>query len=1354
MPDEGRGPGRSPGGGTAPRAHRDRPGPVDESAREAEHAARLLRYLRDLARARRRPSRDLSGHDQVHWLSELPGDVYVETDAGPGDVLFSVPVIPLTPPVVLEEFDGWLALRNWYRVLRDLADRDVVLATGLLSWRPAVHDHLLNTPVRIVVDERTDRIDVVLAGPTVLRDRDLLAGHPGYRPAAAPAEAVRAGRGFGLNASVGDVLRDWCSAALTAPADYRDEWAPDTGGPPSVPRLSLAPALVVRPQGRRAVADYHAALLDRLPGGLPEGLARLVSPSRRPHVMHVPEREDGTVPDLVAGLLARGHRVLVATSGATAAGELRAALPPGLADLAVADPAAAGRAADALLARTDVPDLEDLVAREEAAARQVAEIGERLHAGEEPGDPRERLRAEKPDLAWMPVRPGMPPDPPISRSEAAELVTLLAEETPERKARTEQRDVDPGALPSAAYVRTLIEAEAAAAERAERSKTDLSRRLREADVAFLTRLDGNASVVAAALRDLGLDGDPGGWSPADLAAQAFGDALADRRPLIWARVHEMTARARWAEGALAELSDHEIELPDDADLRGLAASAQELRTYLAGGGALKRGPLRSSAQRQAEPLLNTVRVDGVAPTTPELLDLVHTDLMVRITCRELQYVWEAAGISFPADLPPSERVARFVRAHARLARIRDAMTAVNETRELLERSGFTIPLGHPHQWHSYVTALRNALEGLGVSRAAADLDALRDSIGPAADDDPPELQAALDAIDARNAAAYGRALGALAEARLERSRQIRCEELLARVRAVHPDLANLMIATDGDEVWRTRTPRWDEAWAAAHNATRQAVPDAERLRAALAEAEQRLRDVRAELTAARAWAAARKAVPASPATPVDVVPVWILPLWRIPETVPPEPGSFDVVVVDGEHGAGAEALFLLWLAPRIILVGPPGPDLPPLEGPPPSTLLPQHLQAITPTTSLFTALTAEPPPRPADTAPDPGLPTTPRRPPTAPEPKPFPRPRPTDEREPAPQAPPRPSPASPPGTARPSGTEPSPQRPPAREAAPRAHPKEAPASPAATSPVPGPEAPPGGGPGTSSQPPGEPRRAPQAPSGRSPASETGAPPVRPEPRSQWPVEGEHGPEARPSGPTAPPAGTSPGGEPGASQSPGAGGRAQQASPGTPPASEGVAPPVRPEARSQRPVGRERRTGGRPRGSGAEGGRPLPPRRLDAPRLHARPGGGAEKDDAPRRPAGEWGPASETPPRRLDAPRGSREQAEPPPPAAARPGIPALWGRPGARPEPPRSDAAAEPAQVRRGQSIATYKRPELVEIVGRIAAREPDLTDDQIIELVTRLLDCPEDEALLVGARLRYAVEAYRRRAGRGRPGQ
>ncbi|TDD15224.1 hypothetical protein E1287_42335, partial [Actinomadura sp. KC06] len=881
-----------------------------EAAREAEHAARLLRYLRDLARARRRPARDVTGHDQVHWLCELPGDVYVETDAGPGDVLFSVPVIPLTPPVVLDEFDGWLALRNWYRILRELAGREAVLGTGLLTWRPAVRDHLLNTPVRIVVDDRTERIDVVLAGHTTLRDRELLSGHPGYRPADWVSDAVQAGQGFGLSGSVGDVLRKWCSVAISGPAEYREDWTPDPapdavpGGSPSavpgagpgggaasaVPRVRLAPALVVRPPGRTAVADYHSKLLELLPRGVPDGLVRLASPAKRPHVMHVPERAPDTVPDLLTGLLARGHRVVVATSGAAASAALRAALPPGLADLTVTDPTTAGRVADAILTR-GVPDLDALAAEEKAASAQVAGLRDRLRDGvaEESGEgrPDDRLRAEAPDLAWMPLLPDMPPGPPISRSEAAELVVLLAEETPERKARTAQRDVDPGALPSAAYVRTLIEAESAAAERAERSKTDLSRRLRDTDVTLLARLDGNASVVAAALRDLGLDGHPGGWNPADLAVGAFGDALAGRRPLIWSRVAEMTARAQWAERALGDLYGHRIDLPADADLRGLAASAHDLRAYLAGGGALKRGPLRSAAQRQAEPLLASARVDGAAPTTPELLDLVHTDLMVRITCRELQYVWEAAGISFPADLPPAERVTRFVRAHARLARVRDAMPAVDETKALLERAGVAVPLAHPLQWHGYVAALRNALEGLGVNRAAADLDALRDSIGPVEKGDPPELRAALTAVGARDAAAYGRALGALAEARHERALQIRCEELIARVRAVHPDLANLMIATDGDEEWHARTRRWDEAWAWARAASRrlaeQTVPAEERLRAALAEAEERLRAVRADLTAAHAWTAVRRSLPSAPAMPSEVVPAWILPLWRIPE---------------------------------------------------------------------------------------------------------------------------------------------------------------------------------------------------------------------------------------------------------------------------------------------------------------------------------------------------------------------------------------------------------------------------------------------------------------------------------------
>ncbi|WP_067453416.1 hypothetical protein [Actinomadura macra] len=1136
-------------------------------AEQAERAARLLGYLRDLARARRRPARDLAGHDQVHWLAGLPGDVYVEADAGPGDVLFSVPVIPLAPPGVLEEFDGWLGLRHWYRILRDLAEQvpeqgnEVVLATGLLAWRPGqgppVHDHLLHTPVRIVVDERTERVDVVLAGHTSLRDRELLADRQEFRPVGWVSDAVQAGQGFGLNASVGDVLRKWCSIAFAPPAApgspapdspvaegaaYREDWAPDPAGPlPPVPRVRLAPALVVRPPGRTAVAGYHSALVGLLANGtpVPEGLARFIARGGGQHVRHIEKVEPHTTRNFLAAVLDRGMRVLVATSGTAASEALRAALPPGLAALAVADPAAAGVTADAILARAADHDpvrerarAVTLAEREQATDLEIAGLRERLRSAEESGatdlgsgyrgglgELARRLRAEAPELSWLPVRPEMPPGPPISRAEAAELVVLLAEETPARKARGDQRDVDPGALPSAAYVRTLIEAEAVASERVARSETDLSRRLRERDPALLARLDGAASVVGAALHDLGLDGHPGGWNPADLAVRAFSDALAHRRPLVWTRVAEMASRARWAERAAAGMAGRRVELPPgELHLRKLAGIAQDLRAYLADGGSLKRGPLRSTAQRQAEVLLTGATVDGAAPTTPELLDLVFTELMIRMTCQELQYVWEAAGISFPADPPTADRLVRFVRAHARLGRVRDAMPAVNETVDLLDRSGMTVPLNHPLQWYGYVSALESAVEGLGVNRAAADLDALRDSIGPVDGDDPPELHAALAAIDGRDAAAYGRCLGALAEARHERALQLRCEELLWRVREVHPDLANLLVATDGDHSWQARTKRWDEAWAWARASARLAEtvpsPAEERLGAALTEAEERLHAVQDELASVRAWNAVLAALPpgapaSAPFAPSEIVPAWILPLWRIPDVLPPHPGLFDVVIVDGEHGAGAEALFLLWLAPRLILVGPSGQDLPVPDGPVPATPLPDALRGrLTPTTPLFAFLTSEP--ELSDSQ--------------VPEPRPAPEAVPEPDPVPEPVAQPAP--------------EPMPEPEPVREAV--------------VQPAPA--------------------------------------PVAEEPQHE---------------------------------------------------------PVQPVAVEM-----------------------------------------------------------------------AQEAAE--------------------------VVTEAAPLQVQRGRSIVGYKRSELVELVGRIAAREPELSDEQIVELARRLLACPPDEALLVGARLRYAVEAYR----------
>jgi hypothetical protein len=318
-------------------------------------------------------------------------------------------------------------------------------------------------------------------------------------------------------------------------------------------------------------------------------------------------------------------------------------------------------------------------------------------------------------------------------------------------------------------------------------------------------------------------------------------------------------------------------------------------------------------------------------------------------------VWEAAGMPFP-DGPLEERVAAFRRAHLRLARIREVMPAIEETAGHL--AGLGIPITHPLQWHGYVVGLRSALSELSVNRASADLKALRDSISTDLKGEPPELLAALVAIDSRDADGYARSLAALHEARHERVLQARCESLLERVRAVHPELAEALAAGTVPE-------HWEEGWAWARASARLAElevsPAEERLRAALDEARARQREVSAELSAAEVWEASLSRSDA---------PAWIAPLWHVPDLLPPTPDSFDVVILDGEHGAGAEALFLLWLAPRVILVGEGGPELPHPEGT--IDLIPDELgEVVTPTASLFQILRARFAPASPRPAPEP-----------------------------------------------------------------------------------------------------------------------------------------------------------------------------------------------------------------------------------------------------------------------------------------------------------------------------------------------------------------------------------------------
>jgi very-short-patch-repair endonuclease len=704
-----------------------------------------------------------------------------------------------------------------------------------------------------------------------------------------------------------------------------------------------------------------------------------------------------TIANLVSALLAQGQRVLVTSQKAQALRVLRDKLPAEIAQLCVSMTdltrggsvelegsvkAMSGRHAsfDPVAHELNVAEAG---ARLDAARRRIAGLREQIIALREeetyghgeiaPGydgtmaEIARRLKRREPECSWMPVPlpEQAPADPPISGEEAAELLGLLASQTPQRKARAAQVLPDPADLPGGARVRELIDAERLARAVAEQASTSLSEKLLQVGEDLAGQLEVRHSAVSRAVHQLGLAADRREWDGADWAARALTDGFAGRETAVWAQLSDHAASVREAKEALRAVGYREVTLPPleaagPASVAALLRAARGLREFLTQGGQLKRGPIKPAAQKQAALILNASLVDGERPASPELLDVIIAELEGRTRCAALRRGWRDVGVEFADGLPLARTVAQLEDAFVRLGLVLDACEARRQTARLLEGAGIHVALGTPEEWSTYGSALvaaRRRLEAESATAALAELEALLRApteTGKA----PPELAQAYAAIAARDPDAYERALGAIAGAHRERQEEARAAELMARVSAAHPGLAALIAARPGDECWPGRLGAWNMAWAwgkAATYFTAQRTPGLEqRLEAEYVDAIKRLERVTAELAAEKAWGHCLRRMTAHRAQALrsyeqhmrsfgkgtgryaprfrarareamreagEAVPAWIMPLRQVVETIPPVRDSFDVVIVDEASQASIESLFLLWLAPRVIVVG-------------------------------------------------------------------------------------------------------------------------------------------------------------------------------------------------------------------------------------------------------------------------------------------------------------------------------------------------------------------------------------------------------------------------------------------------
>jgi hypothetical protein len=392
----------------------------------------------------------------------------------------------------------------------------------------------------------------------------------------------------------------------------------------------------------------------------------------------------------------------------------------------------------------------------------------------------------------------------------------------------------------------------------------------------------------------------------------------------------------------------------------LRAQAKSLAEHLAAGG--RTGGLRKAAPvRAARTLLERVRVNGLVPDAPEPLDGLLAVLDVQLVLWRAERRW-GARLPSADGLADSARQARLTDAEAALRRALD----VGRPRQVAEEAAQAVPGLVPPLWSDaeQLQELRHRLDSLNAERRVEELTATIEAAASAcraaslARGGAPECAYAASALHARDLAAYASAFAGIDEVRELRARTERREALLGRARSAAPQLARDLERRPDDPAWDRRLAELERAWDWARAeawyrglvdpAEEQAISD--RLLACERRAlkltgelgtnlawryclrrmtDEQSQHLRAYQTAMRRYgkgtgkhapthlAAAQRHMEACQ----DAVPAWIMPTYRVAETIPARPHAFDVVIVDEASQSGVDALFLLWLAPKVVVVG-------------------------------------------------------------------------------------------------------------------------------------------------------------------------------------------------------------------------------------------------------------------------------------------------------------------------------------------------------------------------------------------------------------------------------------------------
>ncbi len=574
------------------------------------------------------------------------------------------------------------------------------------------------------------------------------------------------------------------------------------------------------------------------------------------------------------------------------------------------------------------------------------------------------LKANEDRHHWFPAAEALPEQPPLSAVERVELLRLLRSPGRSGASRLTQQIPKPEELPTYPQLVELVRAEREAEQHAAAEDDPWAAELASLGPGGLDELSRLAAEVTGQLRHLGFA--PDGTSTATPAwiEQAVTHFFAGRRRGLWQPLLEQRRELRRLQDSDGASTGQYVVAFPNLDVRRLGVMqsllirGRELADSMSPGQRL-RSHWRGRRQRDAGEFLAAVEVNNGPPRTREEVQAAVDRLASEIAVRALAERWTEVGVDTP---PGSTRavLAELVDRSETLATIETLAEARRRVTTLLAEADLTTPVQSLEEWLRLLHAVPAARSRLIAEQARATIEQLVTVIRQQLrrDNVCPELATLAAAIEERDLDRYASGLDALVTARAEQEAERRRQVLSTRLDEAHPSLYDALLDTVDEPVWDERMTELAAAWAWASArafVARSRNADIEhRLVGEFGAVEDQLAQTTAQLAGTRATleclkrmtddharalrsyrehmskvgagygkrtrhfqAAAREAIEKAR----EAVPAWVVALPNLLDNLAPERDAFDVVIVDEASQVGFEQLFLLWLAPRVIVVG-------------------------------------------------------------------------------------------------------------------------------------------------------------------------------------------------------------------------------------------------------------------------------------------------------------------------------------------------------------------------------------------------------------------------------------------------